>query len=484
MINIIIEKSEYEKQIIYSINHLMRGIKVEYKILYLEDSIANLEYAIIYLSNENISSVIDKVQNGIIIRKTNNIFGEFYLRKESLPKYVNDKNGIIEFYENYLIEIDNNMNIIDVDIITNTFFMLSRYEEIVLTKNNNEILDNHQRFSSDNCVLCKEGLLERPIVDEYWYYLKEQLRKFGYKFNENNEELVVCLTHDIDSVQKYYSINNAIRSSASWLLKQRKFKKSYLELKEYFEGKLNYKKDAFWTFEKIVELEKSRGFTASYYFMTSGKAKVDNLYNIDEERIRKVIDYLDRNSMEVGFHGGYDSFDNENEFSDQIKELRKVVKNNRFGVRQHFLRFKVPITWRIQSKKGILYDTTLGYADSIGFRAGTSIPFKPYDLEENKILELWEIPLIVMDTSLKNAQYCNLSPQEGYEKIIELMETVRKYNGIFTLLFHNSSFDVSWYEWKELYERIINYIDGNRGVAFSGRDIVDKYLDRDSTRGL
>ena len=80
----------------------------------------------------------------------------------------------------------------------------------------------------------------------------------------------------------------------------------------------------------------------------------------------------------------------------------------------------------------MLYDATLGYAAHVGFRCGICLPHKPYDVIDNRIIDLWEIPLIVMEGTLH--QYRSLSPDQGLASIESLIETVRKYHGVFVLL--------------------------------------------------
>lgn len=485
MINVIIENCEFVSQIEYSLSHIMRGIGEKYQFIKLDkhtqlyNYIDNNEYKIVYLrSHEAIEKYKILLCNSIFIKGTQEILGVNYLKKKSLPKEMMEKDSIVDFYDNKdILDIkeSNNNHIISVDFVSNTFYFLTRYEECILSKDR-RLLDVHERFTAKSSLMYKYGFNERPIVDEYWYYLRELLNEMGYKLKNRINKLKVCLTHDIDEVQKYYSIKNALRSFVSWIIRHGNIYKSFMEVKEYGEGKGNYKKDAYWTFDKLLKLEKDRDFTASYYFMTSGKAKVDNRYNFNEDRIKEVINYLFENDMEVGFHGGYDTFNNKDEFHNQLVPLENLLDGYKFGMRQHFLRFKVPDTWRIQAYEGILYDTTLGFADAIGFRAGTSIPFKPYDIYSNQVLDIWEIPLIVMDTSLKNEKYCNLTPKASMQKVIELMELTKKYNGFFTLLWHNSSFDTSWLEWREMYEYILNYIHDNNGEGMSGKKLVDKYL--------
>ena len=63
------------------------------------------------------------------------------------------------------------------------------------------------------------------------------------------------------------------------------------------------------------------------------------------------------------------------------------------------------------------------------------------------------MPLEVMEGSLVN--YQNLAPKIMEKKIIKLIEKVKKYNGKFILLSHNSSFNSDlWTGYQGVYEKI------------------------------
>ena len=49
------------------------------------------------------------------------------------------------------------------------------------------------------------------------------------------------------------------------------------------------------------------------------------------------------------------------------------------GYRNHYLRFKLPETWKYLADAGFEYDTTLGYSNALGYRNGMCHPFRPYD---------------------------------------------------------------------------------------------------------
>ncbi|MGI6455407.1 MAG: hypothetical protein ACOX5R_07245 [bacterium] len=80
-------------------------------------------------------------------------------------------------------------------------------------------------------------------------------------------------------------------------------------------------------------------------------------------------------------------------------------------------------------------------------------PFKPFDIEQNRELDIVEIPLIVMEGTLRN--YRNLTPEEGEERILTLAKRCKQVNGTFTLLWHNTSLQGDWKPWAEMYRRVL-----------------------------
>jgi len=123
--------------------------------------------------------------------------------------------------------------------------------------------------------------------------------------------------------------------------------------------------------------------------------------------------------------------------------------------RQHFLRFEVPTTWQIWEDNNMEWDSTLTYPEKEGFRCGTCYEYSVFNILSRKKLKLKEIPLEVMEGSLVN--YQNLSPEKAEKKIIKLIEKVKKYNGSFVLLWHNSSFNNDlWTGYQRVYEKIVS----------------------------
>jgi len=86
-------------------------------------------------------------------------------------------------------------------------------------------------------------------------------------------------------------------------------------------------------------------------------------------------------------------------------------------------------------------DSTLGFAESAGFRHGTCLPFPLFDPDLNEETGVWEFPLVCMESALFNRM--GLTIAEAVTETERLMDIIRSYGGVFTGLWHNTL----WDEW-------------------------------------
>ena len=334
------------------------------------------------------------------------------------------------------------------DIIASSFFMVSRYEEVVTSQ--------YDRFPANASIAYKERFLDRPIVNEYIDLLWSCIEPFGLERKlltyPNNKTFAVCLTHDVDWLRQYSFPSTPI-VIGSRIIKHHKPREAIDIAIDYIKVLARQKKDPFDTFDYIVNLEQSLNFKSTFFFLTDKASKSQEL-----------ISNLEQKGHEVGLHSNPINCS----IADEKREIDRAVFNSSYGCRQHYLRFKVPDTWIAQQNADLLYDSTLSFAEHVGFRCGICTPFQPFDIIANQPLSIWELPLTVMDTSLHG--YQKLSSEDAYREIINLIETVKKHRGVFVLLWHNSSF--VWEGWTEIYEQVLNYISKQDAWVTDGREIV------------
>ena len=71
-----------------------------------------------------------------------------------------------------------------------------------------------------------------------------------------------------------------------------------------------------------------------------------------------------------------------------------------YGLRHHYwaLDWLAPhTTFRRHVNSGFRYDSSIAWQDVAGFRAGTCHPYRPFDLEREKVLNIYELPACLMD---------------------------------------------------------------------------------------
>jgi len=157
--------------------------------------------------------------------------------------------------------------------------------------------------------------------------------------------------------------------------------------------------------------------------------------------------------FELGVHPGYDTFRHRPRLASEVEYLQRALRLHSPGGRQHYLRWS-PDTWLDWEACGLSYDSSLGFADRFGFRAGTAFPYRPWSWRDNRELNLIEVPLILMDCT--PVKYMNLSRAEGLARIQTLIRRIERTGGVFTLLWHNTPLlDPDYDGW---YERILDLV--------------------------
>lgn len=313
-------------------------------------------------------------------------------------------------------------------------------------------LDDHKRFTHANSEY--KDVLE-PKVSKY---LTQNGLKVEYP---DNKKFAVCLTHDIDDI--YPPLKHTLLSSVYCLKKL-----NFNDLKKEMFWKIKDKKlSPYINFKQIMELEEKYNAKSSFYFIAAKEDPIRFRYNVEdlENELGIIVD----SGWEVGLHGGYYSYNDFEEIMKEKKRLEVVLGQKIIGYRNHYLRFKVPDSWELLSKAGFKYDATFGYSDMVGFRNGMCHPFRPYNRNEQKEIDILEIPLVVMDVALFGVA---TSFEDAWKYTKNLIDVVEKYNGVITLLWHNNSLNWSFRtNWKVLYEKILKYCYEKNAWMTSGEDI-------------
>ena len=240
-----------------------------------------------------------------------------------------------------------------------------------------------------------------------------------------SQPFAICLTHDIDTVyrplrSKGYEIAKALKDGHL-----KRAGNTFLQLRS--------KKLPAWNFKEIAELEESYGACSSFYFLAPEKGAREYAYALEE--VLGEICTLRDGGWEVGLHGGCEAYMNPERLQAEKRRLEKILGRQVVGYRNHYLKCRVPETWELLEKAGFRYDTTLGYSDCVGFRNGMCHPFRPFNLNTGREMDVLEIPLAVMDRTLLH--YMGLSPEQAWTQMEHLLATAERLHGVITVLWHN-----------------------------------------------
>lgn len=334
------------------------------------------------------------------------------------------------------------------DVFSAAFYIASRYEEYRKFD-----ADEHGRFTAKNSIQKKIGILKRPIINIWIKSLKKLLaEKWNVSF-PNSGEFKIINTIDVD-VAFAYLAKGPMRATGG--LGKEVIKGDFSAAKKRL-GTLSKKdKDPLDTYDYIEEVVKKSGVESIYFLLLGDyKKPFDTSNDHTSKEYREMVQRIESYSK-IGVHPSYNSYLNEGRLKKEIDRLRSLTSVDNVIARKHFLRLSIPETYRLMEKVGITDDYTMGYADEVGFRAGLCSPFQPFDLLQNKVLNVEVHPFSYMDGTLH--EYMNLSIEEASKQVEFLKKEVQNVNGEFIGIWHNTSLtdQDNWEGWREVYELALN----------------------------
>ncbi len=341
---------------------------------------------------------------------------------------------------------------IPFDIFSATFYLLSRYEEYLPNRK-----DKHHRYFHKDSVLSLQGILNQPIIeiwaDEFKQSLKTRFPEIEFKKREFYFEPLINV-----SMARLYKHKAFLRNFFGGLrdLAQLKFKLFWLRQRVF----IGNKKDPYDTFDYILQLKKKYNHPLTFFHLLSSYSQFDHNISRNNKVYQTQLKYL-ADYASIGILTSYYAMEEEDKIINEVKFLEKIIHKPIEKVRAHFNRIKIPDTYKFYLEAGLTKDYSMGYNTKIGFRAGTSIPFYFYDIENESQTTLLVHPTVISDIMLRYLY--KLKPEKALEIIIQQGELIRKYGGNFHPVFHN--FLLSdlpfWKNWNKVYIETIKHFSKN-----------------------
>ena len=338
------------------------------------------------------------------------------------------------------------------DDVAAGFFHLARVEEW------NGPRDEHGRFRAEGSRL---DPLDPPL---------ERLRR---RLGVGDRSFTVALTHDVDNPWRWTRIG--VRGSAARLKRNAlgvRLGPAFREATALAAAPVHRMRgtDPNWRFEQIVAEERRRGAHGSTFFVLAGHhdphdGPTPETY--DELR-PQLIQTLRETGAEIGLHGSYTAAEDPGRLAEEKASL-EALAGPVAGHRYHYLRAD---PHRNIAELPFSYDTTLGFPDALGFRAGIARPFHPWDFERDAPADVLEIPLAAMDATLAEDRYLGLSAKRAAPRLETLLDWAAANGGAFAILWHPDRFDpLSSGGWDRLYSRVLDGVQARGGTCVSAGEL-------------
>lgn len=202
---------------------------------------------------------------------------------------------------------------------------------------------------------------------------------------------------------------------------------------------LGLAKDFWYEFDRYVCLEE--GLPSTFFVipyegkpgrLTQGPAPAFRASRYGVADIADKLRDLVSAGCEIGVHG-IDAWIDSSSARGEMGAVREITKKEDIGVRMHWLYFdkRSPCTL---DEAGANFDSTVGYNETVGYRAGTAQVYKPLGVER-----LLELPLHIMDTAMFFPVHLNLSFAEARERVSLIVDNAVRFGGAVTINWHDRS---------------------------------------------
>ena len=326
------------------------------------------------------------------------------------------------------VEKQGNTYVVYTDVIYNTFFYISRAEELLVKER-----DEHGRFLAKYSMLGHKNRLMIPLIDEYARALMKMLDIAlptpGFSH--------IYLTHDVDSIAHYRHLRGAIGGVLRG------------QIKSVLAARRDIHNDPAYTFSWLVAQDKQVERALCIYFVkdTPGKGKDYPQYDLQGADYTELKRLLEDSGAQLGWHSScYDLTLSPHRLMASSPDSLKLH-------RSHYLNCSIEKMQQLVDM-GMKDDFTMMFADQAGFRLQTTRAVRWINPMTWQLTELTLHPLTVMDCTLSHEHYMGLTEDEAYFECQRLFEKVHQNAGEVVLLWHNTIINHQTYH-KSLYPKVL-----------------------------
>ncbi|NBF39112.1 MAG: hypothetical protein GVY14_01740 [Spirochaetes bacterium] len=174
----------------------------------------------------------------------------------------------------------------------------------------------------------------------------------------------------------------------------------------------------------------------------------------DAADLAGTMQLIQAHGGEIAAHG-LDGWHDAAQGEDERRRIEEISGSCVRGNRTHWL-WQTPSSPQVLEEAGFLYDSSVGYNDAVGFRAGTTQSYRPSGCRS-----LLELPLNLQDTALLYPGRMGLSAQEALGAAAEIVDRVAEFGGLLVVNWHQRSLGPERL-WGEVYRGIKRCLAAHR----------------------
>jgi hypothetical protein len=357
------------------------------------------------------------------------------------------------------------------DIAANVFYFLSSWSERRSKGRTSRQLHSQSTFARLGVPL--------NVVDRYLSCLSGQLKRLyeragalGWDVGpwEEGIRYALVLSHDVDFVSG--GLRDTLLQGGRTVLRHLVHQKDVFDAARAavnFGTAVLRGQDPYSDLESVIRQEQALGVRSSFQVAVGHRHRSDVNYHIECAAVRQRLSSVLRYDFDLCLHGSYRSTDNIEWYVEEAKRLTYHLAKP-IGSRQHYLSFDYDRLFTAQEMAGIEFDMSLGYPDAVGSRAGFSFPFFPYCIAEDRPYKVLEIPLALMDVTVRS--YLGLKGQRAWELIRQTVGDVSEVRGCVSVVWHPIVFGGARDPgFDRLYWDLVKHVLATNGLPTDGRSV-------------
>lgn len=336
------------------------------------------------------------------------------------------------------------------DIFAASFYLIARYEEYLPHK-----LDLYGRYAHENSLAFKENFLKLPLVNIWLQFFKKELLQKFPSLHLTSSSFRLLPTYDIDIAWSYQH-KGWLRNIGGLIMSLTE--NEWAAANERINVLFGKYKDPFDSYEWLDKLHEEYQLKPLYFFLLANKNKDYDKNILPAKRALQKLIQRHSDKYSAAIHPSWQSGDKYDLLQKEIKTLEKITGKPVTQSRQHYIRMTLPSTYRRLIETGIREDYSMGYGSINGFRASYCLPFKWYDLQEEKSTSLSIYPFCFMDANSYYEQHETC--EDALNEMNHYYEITKEVNGLLITICHNHFLgtDKMFEGWREAYRTTINRI--------------------------